>query len=143
MLSRAKMMVQSQENRLQDGIGEVKKRIVLAKENVQKKYKKAQYTGTKSVFDAAVQTETKIIVLLEHPKAPKTPLHPPIKARIERFNEPKIENYDALNVKTIVKELKGMNTWNLLKIDRREKNQKNRKTVFRAIEKEHKRNMTI
>merc|ERR1712100_189154 len=96
MLSQAKSVVQLQENRIQEGLEEAKKRIEVVRTNARRQYKRAQFTGTKTIFDVAVTTETKISAILEHPKTPNTPLNDQIKIQIERFNTPSIPDYDKL-----------------------------------------------
>jgi len=143
MLSQAKTVVQTQESRLQERLEDAKKRLQVAKTNARTKYRKAQFKGTKTIFDVAVNTEPKITAILEHPLLPENPLQAQIKIKIEHFNTPSISDYDNLNVRAILKQIKGMDTWNLLKVDRREKSIKNRKTIFKAIDKQHKRNLAL
>ena len=143
MLTQAKTIVWEQESKLQDGLEEAKKRIKEFKLDARVQYRKVQFNGTKTIFDAAANTEPKIIAILDNERLPQTPIHEPIRQRIERFNTPVISDYDTLNSKKIVKAIKGLNTWNLLKVDRREKLTKNRKTIFQALNREFKRKVTV
>ena len=141
MLTQARTIVFEQETRFQEGLNDAKQRLLEFKQDARLQYRKAQFTGTKAVFDAAANTEPKLSALLDDNRIPKTPLHSPIIQRIERFNTPIISDYDHLNTKKIIKHLKGMTTWNLLKVDRREQLTKNRKTIFKAVQREHNRNL--
>ena len=139
MLAQAKSIVSTGEERLQDSVQDVKQRLEELKGDARLQYRKAQFNGTKAIFEVAATTEPKISALLKNERIPKTPLHPTIIQRVERFNTPIIPEYDTLNTKNIVKNLKGLTTWDLLKVDRREKQTKNRKTIFQALEREHRK----
>ena len=141
MLTQAKTIVLEQETRFQEGLHDAKQRLSELKQDARLQYRKAQFTGTKAIFEVASNTEPKISALLEDSRLPTTPLHSPLLQRIERFNTPIIADYDQLNTKKIVKQLRGMSTWNLFKVDRRERLTKNRKTIFNAVTKEHTRNL--
>ena len=140
MLPQAKTMVFT-DGRFQEGVQDVKQRIEELKVDARIQYRKVQFNGTKVLFDVAATTEPRVSAFLQHSKIPQTPLHAPLIQRIERFNTPNIPEYDSLNTKKIVKYLRGLNTWDLFKVDRRERQTKNRKTIFKAVEREHRRKL--
>jgi hypothetical protein len=143
MLAQAKTIVNTGEVRFQDSVEDVKHRLEELKVDARMQYRKAHFNGTKVLFEVVVTTEPKISAFLQNDNIPKTPIHPSIVKRIERFNNPIIPEYDSLNTKKIVKNLKGLTTWNLFKVDRRERQTKNRKTIFQAIDREHRRNLSL
>ena len=143
MLALAKSLVSDQETRLQDNITQAMQRVNGIKADARLQARKAQHAGTYRLFSVAENAEPTISALLEDQRIPQTPIHAPIRRRIERFNTPCIADYDQLNSKTVIKSVRGLRTWDLLKVDRRERQTKNRKTVFKAVtkelEKDHKR----
>ena len=141
MLNQAKTLVAEKELRFQENLDEARTRLDALQSEVRLQYRKAHLNGTKVVFNLAATTEPKLSSLLDDQRLPQTPLHTPLRQRIERFNTPIIPNYDALNTKKIVRQLRGLSTWNLLKVNRREQITKNRKTIFQAVEREHRRNL--
>ena len=141
MLNQAKTLVAEKELRFQENLDEARVRLDALQTEVRLQYRKAHLNGTKVVFNFAATTEPKLSSLLDDQRIPKTPLHAPLRQRIERFNTTIIPDYDVLNTKKIIRQLRGLNTWNLLKVNRREQFTKNRKTIFQAVEREHRRNL--
>ena len=139
MLNQARTLVSEQELRFHENLDEARTRLLELQTEVRLQYRKAHLNGTKVVFNFAATTEPKLSSLLDDQRIPQTPLHNPIRRRISRFNTPIIPEYDSLNTKKIIRQIRGMSTWNLLKVDRREQFTKNRKTIFQAIEREHRR----
>ena len=141
MLNQAKTLVAEKELRFQENLDEARVRLDALQTEVRLQYRKAHLNGTKVVFNFAATTEPKLSSLLDDQRIPQTPFHAPLRQRIERFNTPIIPDYDVLNTKKIIRQLRGLNTWNLLKVNRREQFTKNRKTIFQAVEREHRRNL--
>jgi len=129
--------------RLQEGYEEAKLKASSLKKDANLQYRKAQFNGTKALFEVAANTEPKLSSILQHSKIPQTLIQSTLRGRIDRFNTPIIPDYTALNTKVIIKQLKGMSTWNLLKVDRTERLNKNRKTIFQAVNREHQRYLNV
>ena len=136
MLALAKSLVSEQETRLQDNINQAMQRVNELKEDARVQVRKAQHSGTHRLFAVAENAEPTISAWLDDERIPQIPIHAPIRRRVERFNTPCIPDYDNLNSKTVIKSVRGLRTWDLLKVDRRERQTKNRKTVFQAVTKE-------
>lgn len=67
------------------------------------------------------------------------PLQGLVDEGLDQLNTAPIDGYDAMNVKQVDDAVRGLGPLELARVERHERANKNRKTVFRAVERERER----
>ncbi len=100
----------------------------------------AKTSGTVRLFTLSVDGLERARDLLERvPKPVAQPLRRAVDGGLEQFTRLPIESYDELNVKRVSEAIVGLSVVDLERVERYERANKARKTVFKALEKERER----
>lgn len=99
----------------------------------------ARRRGHVRLWSLGAETLSRATELLSQTPAPLAPVVRPLRSLVDgqhrKITSPSIEGYDALNVRKIGRALDQMDLVALARVARYERSHKNRKTVFRDIER--------